>query len=111
MGRAAIIGTGGAMADRVAKRRDDGRPAVHFQSARAGSAGQARGEPASGGTATVAAIYRRAAVASGFEEKVLPDGTVTLERTGRPDFAELDRCLRELADLGVKPGHTVGGAG
>jgi len=97
----AIISTGPTMAVRAVKRQDDGRTPVDRQAARAGSA--ASGEQSSDEAALVAAIYRRAAVASGFAERALPDGTVTLEQTGRADFAELDRCLRELAGLGVEP--------
>jgi hypothetical protein len=51
----------------------------------------------------VTAIYARSALASGFVRRVLPDGTVTVQQSTLPDFAELDRCLQELSDLGVDP--------
>ena len=51
------------------------------------------------------AIYKRATLANGFTSKVLPDGTITIRRPGLPDFRELDRCLKELSDLGIEPVH------
>ena len=54
-------------------------------------------------TRNVTAIYNRSALASGFVRSMLPDGTVTIQQTKLPDFAELDRCLQELSDLGVDP--------
>jgi len=71
----------------------------------------AKSEPASGRSKKVAAVYKRAAIASGFQEKRLPDGTMSIECGSPPDFAELDRCLEDLSDLGVDPvGLTVGGS-
>jgi hypothetical protein len=59
----------------------------------------------------VAAIYKRATLASGLGRKMLPDGTMTIEPVKQPDFTELDRCLGELSDLGVDPvGLAAGGS-
>jgi hypothetical protein len=64
---------------------------------------EAKNRPASRKAKRVAAVYKRAALASGFKKKTLPDGTMTIESVKQPDFAEFDRCLGELSDLGVEP--------
>jgi hypothetical protein len=75
------------------------------------SAELAKDERASENARDVATIYIRAARASGFGRKLLPDGTMTIEQIGRPNFVELDQCVRELSELGVGPvSMAVGGA-
>ena len=53
--------------------------------------------------ADIAAIYKRAAIASGLTSKMLPDGGITVEQSKLPDFSELDTCLKELCELEVEP--------
>jgi hypothetical protein len=85
------------------KREADGPPPDRNQPARQEPVEAATSGPATDKARNVAAIYKRATLASGLASKLLPDGTVTIERIRLPDFTELDRCLRELSDLGVDP--------
>jgi hypothetical protein len=85
------------------KRDVDEPPPDRNQLARQQPAEPARSGAASGKARNIAAIYKRATLAAGLARKQLPDGTVTIERSGLPDFTELDRCLRALSDLGVDP--------
>ena len=87
-------------------RQVDGPPSRHNQPAQQGPAEAAVTGLASGKASDAVAIYKRAALASGFQRTMLPDATASVVRTGLPDFVELDRCLRELSDLGIDPVQT-----
>jgi hypothetical protein len=64
---------------------------------------EASGKPKSERSENIAAVYKRATLATGLGSRLLPDGSMAIEQVKPPDFADLDRCVQELSDLGAGP--------
>jgi len=64
---------------------------------------EAKETPGSEQARNIATVYKQATLAAGLGNRLLPDGTMTIAQVNPPDFADLDRCVQELSDLGVGP--------